>query len=154
MTGYLNQSDFNTVVRLAPLVSFDLIVRDADNRVFLGLRNNEPAKDYFFVPGGIILKNEPLAAAFARIVKREINYPGTLDEARLLGIYDHFYEANAAGEPGYGTRYVVLAHEIRPRNPSTLAVDSQHREFGWWTEAEILSSDRVHDHTKAYFRTR
>lgn len=154
MAAFLSQSDFNTVVRLAPLISIDLIVRDADDRVFLGLRNNEPARDYFFVPGGIILKNEPLADAFARIVKREINYSATLDEASLVGIYDHFYDTNAAGEPGYGTRYVVLAHEIRPRAPSALSVDSQHREFGWWTETEILASDRVHEHTKAYFRTR
>lgn len=154
MAAYLTQSDFNTVVRLAPLISIDLIVRDPDNRVFLGLRNNEPARDYFFVPGGIILKNEPLAAAFTRIARREIGYPGAIEEAMLLGIYDHFYETNAAGEPGYGTRYVVLAHEIRPRDPSTLSVDSQHREFGWWTEAQILASDRVHHHTKAYFATR
>jgi colanic acid biosynthesis protein WcaH len=154
MAAFLSQPDFNTVVRLAPLVSIDLIVRDPDDRVFLGLRNNEPAKDHFFVPGGIILKNETLADAFARIVKREINYSGAIGEATLLGIYDHFYDTNAAGEPGYGTRYVVLAHEIRPRDLSRLSVDSQHREFGWWTEAQILASDRVHDHTKAYFRTR
>jgi hypothetical protein len=42
---------------LAPLVSIDLIIRDNADRVLLGLRNNEPAKGYFFVPGGIILKD-------------------------------------------------------------------------------------------------
>ena len=55
---YLSDSDINTVIRLAPLVSIDLVIRDPANRVLLGLRNNEPAKGYFFVPGGIILKDD------------------------------------------------------------------------------------------------
>jgi colanic acid biosynthesis protein WcaH len=67
----LSHSDLNTVIRLAPLVSIDLIIRDNADRVLLGLRNNEPAKGYFFVPGGIILKDEPLPEAFARTKKRK-----------------------------------------------------------------------------------
>jgi len=65
----LSHSDLNTVIRLAPLVAIDLIIRDPQDRILLGLRNNEPAKGYFFVPGGIILKDEPLAEAFVRIMK-------------------------------------------------------------------------------------
>ena len=149
---YLNDSDINTVIRLAPLVSIDLIIRDPDNRVLLGLRNNDPAKGYYFVPGGIILKDEPLAEAFTRIMKKEINRPGRLEQARLLGVFDHFYQTNRSGDPGYGTRYVVLAHEVRLQDTSGVAPDSQHSEVGWWTEADLLNSDRVHENTKAYFR--
>jgi colanic acid biosynthesis protein WcaH len=149
---YLSDSDINTVIRLAPLVSIDLIIRDPENRVLLGLRNNEPAKGYFFVPGGIILKDEPLRQAFARIMKKEINRPGSLEQARLLGVFDHFYATNRAGDPGYGTRYVVLAHEIRLPDTSHIAPDAQHSEVDWWSEAELLGSARVHENTKAYFR--
>jgi colanic acid biosynthesis protein WcaH len=150
--NYLSDSDINTVIRLAPLVSIDLIIRDGANRILLGLRNNEPAKGYFFVPGGIILKDEPLAEAFARIMQKEINRPGRLEQARLIGAFDHFYQTNRAGDPGYGTRYIALAHEIRLQDTSRIAPDSQHSEYGWWTEADILKSDRVHENTKAYFR--
>ena len=149
---YLSDSDINTVIRLAPLVSIDLIIRDPANRVLLGLRTNEPAKGYFFVPGGIIFKDERLAEAFARIMQKEINQSGMLAQARLLGAFDHFYPTNRSGDPGYGTRYVVLAHEIRLQDISGIAPDSQHSEVGWWTEAELMNSDRVHENTKAYFR--
>jgi GDP-mannose mannosyl hydrolase len=149
---YLSDSDINTVIRLAPLVSIDLIIRDPDNRVLLGLRNNEPAKGYYFVPGGIILKDEPLTDAFSRIMKKEINRPGELAQARLLGVFDHFYATNRSGDPGYGTRYVVLAHEVRLQEISGIAPDQQHSEVGWWSEADLLNSDRVHENTKAYFR--
>ena len=65
----LSPDDFYSVVRLAPLVSIDLIIRNARGEVLLGLRNNEPAKGFYFVPGGIILKQERLHEAFARILK-------------------------------------------------------------------------------------
>ena len=150
--SYLSDSDINTVIRLAPLVSIDLIIRDPTDRILLGLRNNEPAKGYFFVPGGIILKDETLAEAFARIMKKEINRPGMIEQARLIGAFDHFYPTNRAGDPRYGTRYVVLAHELRLQDTSEIAPDSQHSEVGWWTEDDLLNSDRVHENTKAYFR--
>lgn len=149
---YLSDSDINTVIRLAPLVSIDLIIRDPENRVLLGLRTNEPAKGYFFVPGGIILKDEPLPDAFARIMQREINQPGMLEQATMIGVFDHFYHTNRAGDPGYGTRYVVLAHEVRLPDISGIAPDRQHSELSWWTEADLMNSERVHENTKAYFR--
>jgi colanic acid biosynthesis protein WcaH len=148
----LSHSDLNTVIRLAPLVAIDLIIRDPEGRVLLGLRNNEPAKGYFFVPGGIILKDEPLAEAFVRIMNKEINHSVTFDEARLIGAFDHFYETNRSGEPGYGTRYISLAHEIRLGDISAIAPDSQHSEYGWWAVSDLLNSERVHDHTKLYFK--
>ena len=148
----LSHSDLNTVIRLAPLVAIDLIIRDPQDRILLGLRNNEPAKGYFFVPGGIILKDEPLAEAFVRIMKKETNHSVRFDEARLIGAFDHFYETNRSGEPGYGTRYISLAHEIRLGDISAIAPDSQHSEYGWWTVSDLLNSEQVHDHTKLYFK--
>jgi GDP-mannose mannosyl hydrolase len=149
---FLSGSDLNTIIRLAPLVSIDLIIRDTKDRVLLGLRNNEPAKGYFFVPGGIILKDEPLSEAFDRIIKGELNYSGTLKQAKLIGAFDHFYETNRSGEPGYGTRYIALAHEIKLQVTAGIVPDSQHSEYSWWTEADILKSNRVHENTKLYFR--
>ena len=81
----LSTDEFHSVVRLAPLVSIDLVIRNSRGEVLLGLRNNEPAKGFYFVPGGIILKQERLHEAFARILKRETNYDASLEDARLLG---------------------------------------------------------------------
>ena len=148
----LNPDDFHSVVRLAPLVSIDLIIRNARGEVLLGLRNNEPAKGLFFVPGGIIRKQERLHEAFARILKRETNYDAPLEDARLLGVYEHFYDANSFGDENFGTHYVVLAHELKLAEASALKSDAQHSEMRWWDERDLLASDQVHENTKAYFR--
>ena len=148
----LSHSDLSTVVRLGPVASIDLIIRDARSKVLLGLRNNEPAKGYFFVPGARVWKGERLREAFERILKNEVNYVGSFDQARLLGVFEHFYETNRFDQHGYGTHYIATAYEFRAGDTSTIVADSQHREYSWWDESDILRSDQVHENTKAYFR--
>ncbi len=148
----LNDADFATVVRLAPLVSIDLIIRNAQDQVLLGLRNNEPAKGFFFVPGGAILKNERLHEAFARILERETGYAAAFADARLIVVFEHFYANNRFGEAGYGTHYIALGYALKLAATSDLKIDAQHAELRWWDEAELLASQRVHHNTKAYLR--
>ena len=69
--GHLGDREFAELVRNAPLVSMDLVIRDSHRRVLLCLRQHEPAKNCFFVPGGRIRKNETLAQAFERILEAE-----------------------------------------------------------------------------------
>lgn len=149
---FLNHAELDTVIRLAPLVAIDLIIRNARDEVLLGLRKNEPAKGCYFVPGGMIRKSEHLAEAFARLVKNETDHAARFDDARLIGVFEHFYPTNRSGSGGYGTHYVVLGYEYRW--PSALAPkpDDQHSELRWWPVAALLASGRVHENTKAYFR--
>lgn len=139
------------VVRSAPLVSIDLIVRDPAGRVLLGLRSNEPARGWYFVPGGMIRKNESLAEAFARILTGETGLAGDFAAARLLGAYEHFYDTNRFAEPGYGTHYIALGYELRLAAPQAALADAQHSELRWWTVADLLAAPEVHANVKAYF---
>ncbi len=148
----LAPADFDRVVRLTPLVAIDFIVRSADGRVLLGRRTFEPAKGFFFVPGGRITKNEKIAAAFRRISQAELGTEKKLDEARFLGVYEHFYKTNNREQPGFGTHYVTLAYEVTsPVQEASLPKD-QHGEYAWMTEEEILRAPEVHENTKAYFQ--
>ena len=113
MTPRLDRETFLTVVRHTPLVSVDLVVRDGAGRLLVGLRNNEPAKDTWFVPGGRICKDERIAAALVRVAREELGIDLDPAAARLLGVYEHLYDTNVAETPDFGTHYVVLAHELR-----------------------------------------
>lgn len=44
-----------------PLVSIDLMIKNAQDQMLWGRRNNRPAQVYWFVPSGRICKNEGLA---------------------------------------------------------------------------------------------
>lgn len=143
--------DFLHAVRLGPLVSIDLIVRDRQDRVLLGLRRNEPARGTWFVPGGRIAKDERLDQAYARIAAGELGLAqARRAQARFLGVYEHFYETNAGERPGFGTHYVVLGYELRAE-PAALPA-AQHSDYRWLAVAELLADEAVHEYTKAYFR--
>ena len=148
---FLNHEDLGTVIRLAPLIAIDFVIRNARGEVLLGLRNNEPAKDWYFVPGGMVLKNERLAEAFTRLLKTETNYMRRIEDAQLLGAFEHFYKNNRFGNSDYGTHYVVLGYELGMPDAAEPKPDDQHSELRWWPLAELLASDQVHGHTKAYF---
>jgi colanic acid biosynthesis protein WcaH len=154
MPQFLGHTDLDTVIRLAPLIAIDLVIRNSRDEVLLGLRNNEPAKGCYFVPGGMVMKNERLAAAFSRLLKNETDFAASLDDARLIGVFEHFYDNNRSGNHGYGTHYVVLGYEFKWTAAAPPKADDQHSELRWWSVAELLACNRVHDNTKAYFRRR
>ncbi len=143
--------DFIQVVRYAPLVSIDLIVRNSEDKVLLGLRKNEPAKNTWFVPGGAVQKDEPLSQAFLRVTFNELGRKITRDSARFKGVFEHFYKTNFTGSSDFSTHYIVLAHEIDLDGDIGDLPDDQHRGFKWYTVWDLLRDDAVHDNTKAYF---
>jgi colanic acid biosynthesis protein WcaH len=149
---FLSHTEVDTVIRLAPLIAIDLIIRNGGDEVLLGLRKNEPARGCYFVPGGMIVKNERLTEAFARLAENETGQAARFDDARLIGVFEHFYDTNRSGNAGYGTHYVVLGYEFRWAGAAAPRPDDQHSELRWWPVTELLASDRVHENTKAYFR--
>lgn len=150
---WISAQDFASVIRLTPLVAIDLIGHGPDGRVLVGRRVNEPAKGMFFVPGSRISKNETRAAAFLRVTREELGVEVPLAQARLVGVYDHLYVTNRFEEAGYGTHYVVLAHELRLELTLAKLPTDQHGEYLWLTPGELLASPAVHENTKAYFRS-
>jgi colanic acid biosynthesis protein WcaH len=148
----LTDDEFARVIRFAPLVSIDLIIRDAEGNVLVGLRSNEPAKGAYFVPGGCIHKDERIEDAFVRILQNETGCRAPFADARFLGVYQHFYPTNRFGLGGYGTHYVVLAYGVQLDRRPTIVLDDQHSRHRWMNERELKEAADVHENTKAYFR--
>jgi colanic acid biosynthesis protein WcaH len=152
----LNSEDLLAVVERTPLVSIDLVIVDEDARILVGKRTNEPAFGTWFVPGGRINKGETLDAAFVRIAVDELG-PGdwNRENARPLGVFEHFYDTNFTGSNGVGTHYVVAAYAI---DADQLSLDGlpldQHSEFEWVASGGVAQDGRtvaLHDNSEAYF---
>lgn len=145
----LTPDDFTLVIDSTPLVSIDLIIRNADGEVLLGLRRNRPARDFWFVPGGRIRKNEALRDAVRRIARVELGVEP--QSWALQGAYDHIYDDNALERPGVNTHYVALGCRCVLPQDSCIAPDTQHAELRWWPLAALLADPQVHANTKRYF---
>ena len=146
---FLSDADFEHIVRNAPLCSIDFVIRDPGGAVLLGARRNEPAKGFYFVPGGRIRKDERLAEAFSRLIEAETSISTKISQARYLGVYEHFYPINTFEKAGFGTHYICHAYAIHlPTRPQAVG-DQQHAEFHWASPTEQRTL-RIHPYTAAY----
>lgn len=147
----LDLTTFKNVVSNTPLVSIDLIIRNANGRVLLGIRANRPAQGFWFVPGGRILKNETFKNAFLRLTKEELGIEIPISSASFLGPFEHLYLDNFSGDD-FSTHYVVLCYEVFFDCSIDALPKVQHTHYQWWEPSEILTSESVHKNTKAYFQ--
>ncbi|WP_336209835.1 GDP-mannose mannosyl hydrolase [Enterobacter sp. P82] len=149
----LERGLFQTVVKNAPLISIDLIIKNSNGKVLLGQRLNRPAQDYWFVPGGRILKDELLDEAFNRIGTEELGVNIYRKSATFLGIYEHFYIDNFSGHD-FSTHYIVHGYEIIIDIELLNLPSEQHDRFQWFRIDDLLNDSTVHQFTKNYFIAR
>lgn len=148
---FLTKDTFSNVIENTPLVSIDLVIKNQQGQTLLGKRLNKPAKGYWFVPGGRILKNESLANAFERLTKEELGQTFSIKQANLLGPYNHFYTDNVFGDE-FSTHYVAIAYILVIDDELTnLPIDVQHGGYQWFEIDKLLINNEVHPHTKWYF---
>lgn len=147
----LDNLTFKIVTQSTPLISFDIILK-LNGSYLLGLRNNRPARGYWFVPGGRIFKDESLNSAFIRVTRQETGTGYELKDATPLGVYEHFYQDNFFDE-SYSTHYVVLGYLLNIISVPEQLPYSQHVEYKWFTKEELMLNPNVHENTKAYFQT-
>ncbi|OBS93550.1 GDP-mannose mannosyl hydrolase [Vibrio cyclitrophicus] len=149
---FLSKQRFSEVIESTPLVSIDLVIEDESGQILLGERLNRPAQGFWFVPGGRILKDEKLEDAFARLTLEELGHEFKFSQAILLGPYTHLYDDNVFGN-AFTTHYVAIAYKLVViRSELNLPTDVQHSRYHWYKQEELLTSDKVHIHTKWYFK--
>jgi colanic acid biosynthesis protein WcaH len=147
---YFDQETFLKVIEVTPFVAIDLAIRNERNQILLGYRQNRPAQNFWFVPGGRIRKNERMHDALQRIVHAELGIAAP--PGKLLGVYDHFYDDNFYGKPGVSTHYVVCGYQFEISSGTRFVADAQHTELKWWDLEEMLASESVHPNSKLYFQ--
>lgn len=146
---YLEKEIFKTVIASTPLISIDLVVKNSQGEYLLGYRTNQPAKDFWFVPGGRILKDETMDDAFSRLCINELGLTAIRGEAKFLGPYEHFYRDYVFGDD-VTTHYVVLGYEIIVDIDILALPNEQHNAYKWFTKDELLACNEVHLHSKWY----
>lgn len=157
LSGLLSKQDFVAACSALPLVSIDLMLtcRTGDGEVLLlGMRNNRPARDFWFSPGGRIRKNEGIQLAMHRIASEELGMPlSWLSRATLLGVWDHFYEDSAFSD-AVSTHYVNLAYRLPVSEEEfgllSLPSGTLEQHSAWkWFPLDIASCDEsVHENVR------
>ena len=151
----LTVPEFLDVVKKTPLVAIDLVIQNKCGHIFVGKRVNNPAKNYWFVPGGRILKNELFADTLVRLMREELGIDHFIGSYIIMGVYDHLYET-CFYEPNptiTTTHYVVTGVKIQIDNDAIdySKIPAQHSHYKWIDVDSLLADESVHPNTKKYF---
>jgi colanic acid biosynthesis protein WcaH len=146
---FLDEKTFETVIASAPLISIDLVVKNTKGEYLLGFRTNRPAKNYWFVPGGRIQKDESINDAFLRLTKEELGLAIKRSDTLFLGPFEHFYQDYVFGNE-HTTHYVVLAYTLMLDIALSDLPDAQHSKYQWFSAEDMQNRDDVHVHSTWY----
>ena len=128
----------------------DLVVINESDELLLGKRLNPPAKDFWFVPGGRVFKDESLADAFKRISINELGKQYDLTQATLLGVFEHFYDDSIFGN-NISTHYVNATHCLSVASDDlNLPIGEQHINYRWLKLSEVEPDTSVHHYSKVF----
>lgn len=155
--GYLSREQFSMAVDALPLVSIDLCLV-SEGCLLLVKRKNEPARDWWFTPGGRIKKNEAMSEALERIIDDEIgDFDGNSEVGTLLGAWDHFYP-NSSFSNEVSTHYVNMPYLFsvdrrqKRKIEKTIGYCSQHTDWKWVDLVQIDKEVSVHKYVKKSVR--
>jgi colanic acid biosynthesis protein WcaH len=146
---FLEKETFSTVIKSAPLISIDLVVENTHGDFLFGCRNNRPAKGFWFVPGGRIMKDESMADAFKRLTLNELGVEFKICQAECIGPFEHFYSDNVTGE-NFSTHYIALGYRLVVDALPNLPKE-QHCDYKWLSIEKLLLDSTVHKHSRWYF---
>ncbi|MDR3543143.1 MAG: NUDIX domain-containing protein [Desulfosporosinus sp.] len=142
---------FRAIVRDTVLVSLDLLLINERDEVLVGRRTHGPARDYYFVPGGRVMKGETLAMALQRVAKEETGLCLSPDQVVFHGIYDHIYDDSYFEDSNISTQYVVIACRCAVSSDAQIVSDLQHESLHFVQIADITSDPKIHPYTRNYF---
>jgi colanic acid biosynthesis protein WcaH len=121
---WIEEPLYGKIRRLMPMAAVDILAVH-DGRVLLMLRNNEPAKDCWFTPGGRIRYGETPEQAAFRELREETGL--IADKLELKGVMSHFYEH---------IHYVTVFYKASVSSDSVV-LNPEHRDYKWISHLSI-----------------
>jgi colanic acid biosynthesis protein WcaH len=138
---WIPAADWQTIVANVPIVSVDLLIRTDDGLLF-GKRTNEPAKGYWFPPGGRVRKGETREEAVHRVAREECGLE--VDIVESLGAFEHLYETAEAS--GVGGKHYLANGYVVDRTEGEFRRDDQHETLTTFNNPP----EPLHEYVQAY----
>jgi colanic acid biosynthesis protein WcaH len=150
INSFIKKKTYLDIIKVTTLTAVDLIIVHSNN-ILLGYRKNDPAKNYWFVPGCRTRKNERINEGLKRVAYSELGLDINFKDVKLIGVYDHIYENNFDNHD-FGTHYLVNAFLYIVNERPELKIDDQHEEMKWFSFEEVKKNKDIHQYTKDYLQ--
>jgi len=147
---WISAADWHTIVASVPIVSVDLVISH-DEGVVLGRRTNEPAKGYWFVPGGRVYKGETRREAVHRVASEELGVDVEIVES--LGAFEHRYDT--ADVPGVDSKHYLANGYVMEIVGGEAVVDSELESDDQHEAVQVFREppESCHEYVRDYVET-
>lgn len=126
---YINSEIYDKIVKSVPIACVDLLILH-QNKCLLLKRNNDPAKDQFWFPGGRINKMEKIIDACLRIARSECNIDCKYVKQLCIEETLFLQEGNMLSDK----HTINICCLLHVDDISKLRIDSYHSEYIWVDE--------------------
>jgi colanic acid biosynthesis protein WcaH len=125
---------YQQILEHMPIVCMDFVLMH-NGKVLLTYRDNEPAKNQWWIQGGRVLKNETLIDAVHRKAKQEIGI--SVKIIKKIGAYEFFDENSNLPEVKTGVHSLAACFLVMPCNEDDkIKFDTQHSKLKWIDHVE------------------
>jgi len=133
---WIDERIYDELKKMIPIASIDILVK-YQNNILLLKRNNKPAKNIWFTPGGRVFINEDLDIAAKRILFAETGIKSCKFE--LCGVMNHIW-------PEIHNICIIYKIELNDNEYTNLKIilDNQHSDWRWFKE----DSTDIHKYIK------
>jgi ADP-ribose pyrophosphatase YjhB (NUDIX family) len=137
MCGPLPKEEFDAIFSRVPRLTVEVVITSPERGVLLSLRDIEPCKGMWHLPGGTVRFGEPLVQAVARVARDELGL--AVEVGEMLGYieYPSHYENGLDCPVG-----VAFAARIVDRQTS----DTAPADVEWFNALP----DNMHDEQKDF----
>ena len=156
---FLERSTYEEIVRKTVVCCVDIALRNTEGKYLVLRRGTHPAKGYWWLPGGRLLKGETF---FAGAVRKAAQEAGVADATAIktLGVWNTFFETSAhmdqCAEPALvGTQTVnaiVLCETSMSAAQIAVKLDATSEAYKWITAAEAASQPAAGEAEDTYVR--
>lgn len=125
----IQKSLYKQILDNMPLLCVDLVIY-SEGRVLLVYRNEEPAKNEWWTPGGRVYKNESLEEAVIRKAYEEAGIKVKIK--KQLGIYEFRSKKGIFPNLKNGFHAFSVAHLVELKDKKQkISIDSTSRNYKW-----------------------
>jgi len=127
---YLKPEIYKIILENSIVVTVDVIFVNGEGEILLGLRNNEPLKWVYYIPGGRRFKNETINNWVMRKMKEELWLDIDVEKLILLSVYDDIFDNSAFESIATHTTSITYIYHLSEYEEKNIWIsDSQHNEI-------------------------
>ncbi|KAB2948045.1 MAG: NUDIX domain-containing protein [Candidatus Methanoperedens sp.] len=138
----INSTEYKKILENMPICCVDVVICHC-NKILLVYRNNEPAKNEWWFPGGRVYKNERLEEAAVRKTSEEVGIKVQI--IKMIGIYETMFDKGPFDDLKSGVHTINIYFLVKPTLENfKIKIDDTSSDYRWIDKIE----ENLHPYVK------